>query len=270
MIHVEQRALGPLEQHIPALLQRLVDQPAGIGSERNETGRKPLQQLCVLFDGGPLLDPHQLQQPVGATHPVLEEVSRVLQMTQVAQPEAAAAVLVFVGWPDAAARGTDVLALLAGAVQQFVERHHQVSPVRQENPTVGVDPFCSETIELGEKRLRVQDDAVPHDAGGRLVENARGNLLQDELGIPDDDGVTRIGPALVAHDEVGPLGQNVDQLPFALVAPLGADHNHAVGLGIEHGFSVARPTKKPLTGLLHPLVKPRRPLWLCQTVWPPP
>src|SRR4030095_12028469 len=233
-----------------------------------ETGSKPLQQLCVLFDGGPLLDPHQLQQPVGASHQVLEESPCVLKVAQVAQPEAAAAVLVFVGWPDAAPRGTDVLALLTGAIQQFVERHYPVSPVQQEEPTVRVDTLGSETIELGEKRLRVQDDAVPHDAGGRLVEDARGNLLENELGIPDHDGMTRVGPALIAHDEVGPLGQDVDQLSFALVAPLGTYHHQAVGLGIEHGFSVAKPTKKPLTGLLYPLVKPRRPLSLCQTVSP--
>jgi hypothetical protein len=81
-----------------------------------------------------------------------------------------------------------------------------------------------------------------------LVEDARGNLLQDELGIPDHDGMTRIGPALVAHDEVGSLGQDVDQLSFALVAPLGPYHNHAVGLGIEHDSPSRSQQKSPSRG----------------------
>ena len=62
------------------------------------------------------------------------------------------------------------------------------------------------------------------------MENAGRNLLQDELGIADYDGVARVGTALVAHDEVGPLGQHVDQLAFPFVAPLGPHHDHAVGL----------------------------------------
>ena len=38
-----------------------------------------------------------------------------------------------------------------------------------------------------------------------------------------DDRVPRIGPAVVAADEIGMLGQQVDDLALALVSPLGAD-----------------------------------------------
>ena len=40
-----------------------------------------------------------------------------------------------------------------------------------------------------------------------------------------NDGVAGVVAALAADDDVGLLGQNVDDLAFAFVAPLGADQN---------------------------------------------
>ena len=42
----------------------------------------------------------------------------------------------------------------------------------------------------------------------------------------DHQRVAGVVAALEAHDDVGALGQPVDDLAFALVAPLGADHHH--------------------------------------------
>ena len=42
----------------------------------------------------------------------------------------------------------------------------------------------------------------------------------------DDERVPGIVPALKPHDDIGALGQPVDDLALALVAPLGADHGH--------------------------------------------
>src|SRR2546427_12587721 len=47
--------------------------------------------------------------------------------------------------------------------------------------------------------------------------------------------VAGVRPALIAHHQIGALGEHVDNLPFALVAPLGADDHDAVGLRSEHG-----------------------------------
>ena len=38
--------------------------------------------------------------------------------------------------------------------------------------------------------------------------------------------MTGVMAALEAHDHVGALRQPIDDLAFAFVAPLGADHNH--------------------------------------------
>jgi hypothetical protein len=43
-----------------------------------------------------------------------------------------------------------------------------------------------------------------------------------------------VGPALVAHHQVGSLGQHIDELALTLVAPL-CSHNHYAGrLRVEH------------------------------------
>ena len=61
-----------------------------------------------------------------------------------------------------------------------------------------------------------------------------GNLLQNELPIAHHHGVAGVGAALVAHDDVGLLGEDVDDLALAFVAPLGADDDDALVILIEH------------------------------------
>src|SRR2546422_995212 len=89
-------------------------------------------------------------------------------------------------------------------------------------------------VELDEERLGIQHDAVPHDAH-RALQDARGDLVQHELACGGVDRVARVRAALIAHDEVGALGEHVDDLPLALVPPLSADDHDAVDLGSEHG-----------------------------------
>ena len=51
--------------------------------------------------------------------------------------------------------------------------------------------------------------------------------MELELLALADDRVAGVVAALEAHDHVGPLGEQVGDLPLALVAPLGADYDHA-------------------------------------------
>jgi hypothetical protein len=51
--------------------------------------------------------------------------------------------------------------------------------------------------------------------------------VEDELVLADDYGMTGVVPAAIADDDVHPLRQQVDVLPFSLVAPLGADDHEA-------------------------------------------
>src|SRR5207245_314902 len=83
------------------------------------------------------------------------------------------------------------------------------------------------------QRLRIEHDPVA-DQAYRALDDPRGNLVEHELPGAGVDRVACVRPALIAHDEIGALGEHVDDLPFALVAPLGADDHDAVGLRSEH------------------------------------
>ena len=49
--------------------------------------------------------------------------------------------------------------------------------------------------------------------------------MEDERLAPVDDAVTGVRAALITRDDLGGLGQRVDDLPLAFIAPLGA-HDH--------------------------------------------
>ena len=139
-------------------------------------------------------------------------------------------------------------------VEQLVVRQDQMRPVGNEDPPPRVHALGGEPVELREESLRVEHDPVADDATGPVVQDTRGNLVQDELGISDADGVAGVGSALVADHEIRPLGEHVDQLALAFVAPLGADDNHAVRLGIEHVRGIRQKKRAPSRG-------PQRILW---------
>src|SRR5207245_9729708 len=114
--------------------------------------------------------------------------------------------------------------------------------------------------QFREERAWTQRHPVPHQTDLAL-ENPRGDLVQHELPGAAVDGVARIGPALVAHDEVGALGEHVHELALPLVAPLGADYDHTVGFWSEHGLlGRAASKKRPrwCGALDYPLRKDRR------------
>ena len=59
--------------------------------------------------------------------------------------------------------------------------------------------------------------------------------MQDErLAFAGVHRVPGVRAALIAHHEIGALSQDVDDLAFAFVAPLGADHDDTLGLWSEH------------------------------------
>src|SRR5829696_8367757 len=73
--------------------------------------------------------------------------------------------------------------------------------------------------------MRVEHDAVADDRELALAHDA-GGQQRELVGLgPDDEGVAGVVAALEAHDHVGLLGEPVDDLALALVAPLGADHH---------------------------------------------
>ena len=75
------------------------------------------------------------------------------------------------------------------------------------------------------QRPGIEHDAVA-DHRRRAADDARGQQRQLVDLVADDQRVAGIVPALEAHDHVGALGEPVDDLALALVAPLRADHRY--------------------------------------------
>ena len=96
--------------------------------------------------------------------------------------------------------------------------------VARHDKAAHIDASCLQHGALGEEHVRLHDDAVADDRHDMGIEDPARDQLQGE-GLPvDDDGVTGVVTALVTDHDLDVLCQQVCQLAFALVAPLGSDH----------------------------------------------
>ncbi len=84
------------------------------------------------------------------------------------------------------------------------------------------------------------DAAGPEHAERAGIEDPRRDVVELVRLAVGDDRVPGIRAALVAADEVGVPGEQVDDLALALVAPLSADDD-----GRGHGFSVGAGSVRP-------------------------
>src|SRR5262249_32364764 len=74
--------------------------------------------------------------------------------------------------------------------------------------------------------LWIDHHPLSEDAANVLAEDTARHETNDELLVSDDERVTRVRTSAVAHDHIRALGEDVDDLAFALVAPLRAyDHD---------------------------------------------
>ena len=82
-----------------------------------------------------------------------------------------------------------------------------------------------EVFDLAEEDLRVEDDTVADDAALAGVQDAGRDQVQNDVLVTDHERMSGIVAALVADDLLGVFGVDVNNLPFAFVAPLGADND---------------------------------------------
>ena len=224
MIHVEQRPLRPLEQHpLPGAADIVQHLPrrSGEGQDLRSHVLQGLQQGTGVHVG-------QVQPPAQGLVVGEQPGDLGLQrhgIGQVRDPHGPTAHLVLVGRADAAAGGADLArtgGCLPGGVQVPVDRQDQAGIVgqgqqlRPDGDALALDPG-----DLVEQGPGVDDHAVADD--GRLALHHPGGEQGQFVGlVPDHQGVAGIVSALEAHDDIGPVGQPVDDLALALVTPLGA------------------------------------------------
>ena len=142
---------------------------------------------------------------------------------EVADAQAFSRGLVGVGGTDAFQRGADLhLAegLLVGGVQGTVGGEDQMGSVGDEQGLPQVEAGLLEALDLALQDVRVDDDAVADEVDAARGEHARRDVVQHELLAFKRDGVTGVGSALEACDDVIVRGEGIDDLAFAFVTPL--------------------------------------------------
>ena len=102
-----------------------------------------------------------------------------------------------------------------------------------------VDPPPPQLVDLRAQHHRVHHHAVADRAELAGVEDPGRDQVELEGLAVADDRVAGVVAALEADHEVGLLGEQVDDLPLPLVAPLGADDYHS-----WHGESECRPGRR--------------------------
>ena len=86
-----------------------------------------------------------------------------------------------------------------------------------------VDAAGDQPVELLDQHLGIDHAAVAEQAERARVEDAARDEPQLVGLVADHERVAGVVPALVAGDDVGALGEEVDDLALALVAPLRPD-----------------------------------------------
>ena len=111
----------------------------------------------------------------------------------------------------------------AKGVEQPVVRENEIGTVTDEQITVDGNAARLEVVNFFEQSQRVDDDAVADDVELAGIEDAGGDEMENVLLVADLDGVPGVVAALIADDNVGLLGQDVNDFAFAFIAPLGAN-----------------------------------------------
>ena len=229
MVDVEQRALRPFEHDLFAVVDGLVQQDGGIRHER----RNLLGGARVLLVHGLGIErlgaEQRVRDGVLLVAGVLDMRAQQRRVQQVDDAQAAAMHLVFIRGADAAAGGADLRAsrrVLCCELDHAVVGKNDLRAVGDEKlPVDSGRPasfsfFTSLRNAIGSSTTPLP--ITPLHSGRR---HAAGNQLQDELLALDDDGVPGVVAAGIARDDGELLREHVDDLAFALIAPLGTQNN---------------------------------------------
>ena len=147
-------------------------------------------------------------------------------MRKIADADRTAPGLVLIRRPDAAAGRADLAGaagVLAQAIEVAVERQDQRAGIGDPQRLGGRDDALrTQPRDFVLQRPRIEHHAVA-DEGRRPADDARRQQRQIVHVLADDQRVAGVMPALEPHDHVGTLGEPVDDLALAFVAPLRAD-----------------------------------------------
>ncbi len=89
-----------------------------------------------------------------------------------------------------------------------------------------IDAKLAQVIHLAQQSTRINHHAIADDAGDAAVQDARWHQVERELPLAMHHPMARVAAALIARDILRAVGQLVDELALAFIAPLGAYNRH--------------------------------------------
>jgi hypothetical protein len=223
-VDVEHHPLRSLEEDAIAAGDCVADKGMDVADHPLE----PLRVAEVLVEDRPLVErrgvvqfgQHLVLEPEHEAQLLLEE----RRLLQVADAKADAPHLVLIGRAHPTGRRAQpvIAALhLAQPIELGVVRHDHVGTLADDQ-VGGADALGVEVVDLLEENLGVDHHPMPDDADGRGVEDAAGDEVEPVLLPLSDHRVAGVVATLRAHHHVDAIGEEVDDLALALVAPLPA------------------------------------------------
>ena len=223
------------KQHALAGLQGLVDQERRVGRVRLESLRvdRDLVADRVRIERSLVAAAQDLAVAdcEGRSDLLLQDA----EVEEVLDADTDARRLVCVSRANAATRRADLQrteADLVLRVEQAVPGHDHVR-IHRDAQTSRRAPTRLERVELSTEHLGINYNAVAEDANLVGLEDAAGQQMELEGLIAMHDRVARIVATLVARHDLESLSEQVDDLAFALIAPLGSNNHCSAHLRLS-------------------------------------
>jgi hypothetical protein len=93
-----------------------------------------------------------------------------------------------------------------------------------------------EGIDFGEQGGGIDHQPITDHGLFAVAQDAAGDEFEDEPLLADEDRVSGVVAALIARHDIEPFGEKIDNLPLALVSPLGAQDDYVRHFGPKDLF----------------------------------
>ena len=242
MVEVQQSPLSAFHDDVFAFRQRVSDDVLGPAHIRRKGGRPSLRLFVNLFqvDGFSAVDFCNDLALVGDD--VRQPHEQVLRVQQFTHPQPGTAHFVHVRRPHAPpCRADGVIAppFFFQLVQRDVVRHYHVGAVA--DPQIAGQAGAARHLDLFDQDVGIDDHSVADHVHGVRPADAGWDEMKLERAELVDHGVAGVVTARVPCDDRRALGQEVNDLPFSFVAPLGAyDCVCGHGIGKRRAFRPGR------------------------------
>ena len=226
MVEVEEGGLSAFEQDVRVRRKRIVEQADRVRQVRHQARAQRAESFHHLVDveffAAGFADQLVLDRCALADQP-----RKPFGVTRIASADTDPAHLVGVSGTDATQRRTELVVTthcLGDRIVALVPREDEVRSTRHLEVRTRVATRF-EHVDFVEQRRQVNNDSVGDHRNDVRVQNSRRHELQRILLAIDDHGMARVVAALIAHDVGVLFRQQVDDLGFAFVAPLGSDND---------------------------------------------